>query len=325
MDTRVKVILAFLVPAGSILNAGATVAQNYPTKPIRIIVPSASGGTPDIAARNLANELSLQLGRQVVVDNRPGASGIIGLEMLARAAPDGYTFGFIPFGFATNPGLFSKLPYDSARDFQPLILFGSSPQVLAVTPSLPIRSVKELIEQARAKPGTLSFGSSGVGSGQHLAMELLKVMTDTNMVHVSYKGIQQAITDIIGGQIQLVVDNLSSILPHVRSGRVRALAVATLKRSPVVPDLPTIDEAGIAGFEITTWAGYSLPARTPRDLVLRLNAEINKALLSPSVSKAMTEDGRIPIGGTPEQFAEHLRKETEKWAKVIKAAGIKPQ
>jgi tripartite-type tricarboxylate transporter receptor subunit TctC len=300
-------------------------AQPYPNRLLRIIVPSASGGAPDISARNLANELSLQLGQQVVVDNRPGANGIIGYEMIARAAPDGYTLGYITFGFAINPSMYSKLPYDSTRDFQPLMLFGSSPQVLAVTPSLPIRSVKELIELARARPGALSFGSSGVGTAQHLAMELLKVMTDTNMVHVSCKGIQQAITDVVGGQIHVVCDNVSSMLPHVRSGRVRALAVATLKRSPVVPELPTIDEAGIAGYELTTWAGYALPARAPRDLVLRLNAEINKALSSPSVSKAMADRGAIPLGGTPEQFAEHLRSETVKWAGVIKAAGIKPQ
>jgi tripartite-type tricarboxylate transporter receptor subunit TctC len=325
MGTRAKVNLTFFIAAGSMVTAGAAVAQSYPTKPIRIIVPAASGGAPDISSRNLANELGLQLGQQVVVDNRPGANGIIGYEMLARAAPDGYTLGNIVFGFAANPSMFSKLPYDSARDFQPLILFGSTPQVLAVTPSLPIRSVKELIEYARARPNVLSFGISGIGGSQHLSMELLKGMTHINMLHVSYKGPQQAITDVISGQIQLVCVTLSSILPHVRSGRVRALAVATLKRSPVVPDLPTIDEAGVAGYEITPWGGYALPARTPRDLVLRLNAELNKALLSPSVSKAMADGGSTPIGGTPEQFTEHLRKETEKWAKVIKGAGIKPQ
>ena len=325
MDTRIKGTLAFFIVAGSMVTAGPTAAQSYPTKPIRIIVPAASGGAPDIATRNLANELGLQLGQQVVVDNRPGANGIVGYEMLARAAPDGYTLGNIVFGFATNPSVFSKLPYDSARDFQPLILFGSTPQVLAVTPSLPIRSVKELIEYARAKPDVLSFGISGIGGSQHLAMELLKGMTNINMVHVSYKGPQQAITDVISGQIQLVFVTLSSILPHVRSGRVRALAVGTLKRSPVVPETPTLDEAGIPGFEITPWAGYALPARAPRDMVLRLNAEINKALLSPSVSKSFADRGSIPIGGTPEQFAEHLRKEIEKWAKVIKAAGIRPQ
>jgi tripartite-type tricarboxylate transporter receptor subunit TctC len=300
-------------------------AADFPIRPLRIIVPSASGGGPDISARQVANELSLQLRQQVVVDNRPGASGIIGYEMMARAAPDGYTFGFIGIPFATNPSMYSKLPYDSTRDLQPIMLFASSANILAVSPSLPIRSVKDLIEQARAKPGALSFGSAGNGSGQHLSMELLKVVTGINIVHVSYKGIQQAITDVIGGQIHIVCDNISSMLPHVRSGRMRALGVTSLKRSPVVPEAPTLDESGIPGFEITGGNGYSFPARTPRELVLRLNAELNKALLSPSVLKGLADRGSTPIGGTPEQFAEHLRKETEKWAKVIKAAGITPQ
>jgi tripartite-type tricarboxylate transporter receptor subunit TctC len=325
MDTTVKAILAFFIVAGSMVTAGPTAAQSYPTKPIRIIVPFASGGAADISARNLANELSLQLGQQAVVDNRPGASGIIGWEMLARAAPDGYTFGSLTSVFAVVPSLYSKLPFDSARDFQSIILYSSDASLLAVTPSLPIHSVKDLIELARAKPGFLSYGSPGIGTSHHLSMELLKIVTATNMIHVSYKGVQQAITDVIGGQIHAVCDTLSSILPHARSGRVRALGITSLKRSPLVPEIPTIDEAGIAGFEITAWGGYALPARAPRDIVLRLNAEINKAQLSPSVSKAMADRGSIPIGGTPEQFAEHIRKETEKWAKVIKAAGIKPQ
>jgi tripartite-type tricarboxylate transporter receptor subunit TctC len=300
-------------------------AQPYPNRPIRTIVPFASGSGPDFSARNLANELSVQLGQHVVVDNRPGASGIIGYEMIARAAPDGYTVGYIPLGFATNPSIYLKLPYDSTKNFQPIILALSSVSLLAVTPSLPIHSVKELIELARAKPGTLSFGSAGIGAGTHLSVELLKVMTNTNIVHVSYKGIPQAITDVIGGQIHLICDSLTSILPHVRSGRVRALGVTSLKRSPVVPEVPTLDEVGIAGYELTTWAGYAFPARTPHDIVLRLNGEINKALLSPSVSKSFAERGATPIGGTPEQFAEHLRREMVKWAGVIKAAGIKPQ
>jgi tripartite-type tricarboxylate transporter receptor subunit TctC len=325
MRTTVKTFLTFFVAAGSMVTAGPTAAQNYPTKPLRIIVASASGGPADITARNLANELGSRLGQQVVVDNRPGASGIIGYEMIARAAPDGYTFGLIAFNFATNPSMYSKLPYDSTRDFQPVILFVANANLLTVTPSLPIRSVKELIEQARAKPGTLSFGSAGIGTSTHLSVELLKVVTATNMVHVSYKGIQQAITDVIGGQIHIVCDTISSILPHYRSGRMRALGVTSLKRSPVVPEVPTLDEAGIAGFEITVSGGYAFPARTPRDRVLRLNAEINKALLSPSMLKAIADRGGIPIGGTPEQFAEHLKRETEKWAKVIKAAGIRPE
>jgi tripartite-type tricarboxylate transporter receptor subunit TctC len=320
-----KVNLAFFITVGCMVTASPAAGQNYPTKPLRIIVAAASGSAPDISTRNLASELGLQLGQQIVVDNRPGASGIIGFETIARAAPDGYTFGYIPSVFTTNPSMHLKLPYDSARDFQPIILFSSIPSLLAVTPALPIRSVKELIEQARAKPGLLSFGSAGIGGGMHLSVEMLKAMTATNMVHVSYKGAQQAITDVISGQIQIVCDSISSILPQVRSGRVRAIGVTSLKRSPIVPEVPTIDEAGVPGYELTTWGGYALPARVPRVVVQRLNAEINKALSSLSVSKSIADRGSTPIGGTPEQFAEHLRKETEKWGKIIKAIGIKPQ
>jgi tripartite-type tricarboxylate transporter receptor subunit TctC len=300
-------------------------AQPYPNRPLRMIVTSGPGGGPDIAARQVANELGLQLGQQVVVDNRPGASGIIGYETLARAMPDGYTLAYIATGFGSIPSAFSKLPFDSARDFQPIVQLASGGTILAVFPPLPIHSVKDLIELARAKPGTLSFGSSGVGTSQHLAMELFKVMTATNMVHVSYKNIQQAHTDVIGGQIPIVCDSSTALLPHVKSGRLRALGVTTLKRSSALPEVPTVDEAGVPGFEITLWGGFSFPARTPRDLVLRLNAEINKVLLSPSVSKSITDRGSILVGGTPEQFAEHLKRETAKWAGVIKAAGIKPQ
>jgi tripartite-type tricarboxylate transporter receptor subunit TctC len=314
-----------VVVCAALFTTDALALQSYPHKPIRIIVAAAAGNASDISARNLAHELGLQLGQQVVVDNRPGASGIIGFEMMARAAPDGYTFGYIPYIFATNPSMHSKLPYDSTRDFQPIILFSSSPSLLVVTPSLPIHSVKDLIEHARAKPGSLSFGSVGIGSSLHLSIELLKIVTDTNIVHVSYKGSQQAITDVIGGEIHMVCDTIPSVLPHVKSGRVRALGITSSKRSTLVPEVPTIDEAGIPGYELTTWGGYASPARTPRNLVWRLNAEINKALSSPSVSKAIAARGSTPIGGTPEQFTEHLRMEIEKWGKVIKAAGIKPQ
>ena len=317
---------SLLAVAGMMLLAsGATYSQAYPTKPIRLIVPSAAGGAPDIGARSLASELSKQMGQQVVVDNRPGASSIIGLEMIARAAPDGYTFGYISNAIATNPSMYSELPYDFTRDFQPIIHATSGLNLLAVTPSLPIRSVKELIELARAKPGTLSYGSAGNGTSPHLSMELFKSMTSTNIVQVSYKGAQQAITDVIGGQIHMVCEVISTILPHVRTGRVRALGVTSLKRLPLAPEVPTIDEAGIPGFEITNWSGYATPARVPRDIVLRLNAEINKAQLSPSGSKAIADRGATTEGGTPEQFAEHIRRETEKLGRLIKAAGIEPQ
>lgn len=300
-------------------------AQPYPIRPLRIIVASGTGSGPDTAARVTAHELGLQLGQQVVVDNRPGASGIIGYEMLARAVPDGYTLGYIGAAFGSIPSMFSKLPFDSARDFQPIIQFASGVSVLAVSPSLPIRSVKELIKLARAKPGTLSFGSAGVGTSPHLAMELLKVTTATNMIHVSYKNLQQAHTDVMSGQIHIVCDSSLALVPHVKSGRLRAIGVTTLKRSSALPEVPTLDEAGVAGYEMTLWGGLSFPARTPRERVLRLNAEINKALLSPSVSKTVTDLGSVPAGGTPEQFAELLRRETAKWAGVIKAAGLKPQ
>ena len=310
--------MAFLAPS-------VTHSQAYPSRPIRLIVPSAPGGGPDIQARLIANEIGGQMGQQVVVDNRPGATSIIGFDLLAHTAPNGYTLGYMPFTFVTNSSVYSKLPYDSAKDFQPVILQHSSTFLLTVTPSLPIRSVKELIEHARANPGALSFGSTGTGSAQNLAMELLKVQTGTNIVHVSYKGIQQAITDVIGGQIHIVCDNLTSILPQVRSGKLRGLGVTTPKRSPAVPEVPTIAEAGILGYEMTTTGGYAVPAGVPREIVMRLNAEINKALQSPAITEKFAANGATIIGGAPERYAEYLRSETAKWAKVIKAAGIKPQ
>ena len=298
--------------------------QAFPARSVRVIVPYPPGGSPDINARNLEGELGKQLGQQVVVDNRPGASGIIGYEMLARATPDGYTMGYISNLIATNPGIYAKLPYDFARDFQPVIFFFSGINVLAVTPSLPARSVDELIELSRANPGKLSYGSSGIGATPHLAMELFKIMTGTVIVHVPYKGTQQAVTDVIGGQIDMVCDNIGPLLPLVRSGRLRGLAVTSLKRSSVVPELPTLDEAGIPGYELTGWSGLAVPAGVPREIVLRLNAEINKALLT-SLSKSIAERGGAAMGGTPEQFAEHVRRETERLGKLLKAVGIKPQ
>lgn len=298
---------------------------SYPLRPLRLIVPSAPGGSPDINARELANELTKQMGQQVVVENRPGASGILGYEALARATPDGYTFAYISNFIATNPSLYSKLSYDFARDFQPVIFYFRGLNLLTVSPSLAVRSVKELIDHARANPGKLSFGSSGIGATPHLSMELFKSMTDTAIVHVPYKGTQQAVTDVIGGQIDILCDNMGSLLPLVRSGRLRGLAVTSLKRSAAIPELPTLDEAGLPGYELTGWSGMAVPAGVPRAIVVRLNAEINKAVLSPSVVKGMASRGGIGVGGTPEEFAEHVRKETERLGKLIKAVGIKPQ
>ena len=299
--------------------------QTYPNKPVRLIVPTAAGGGPDINARLIAGELGKQLGQQVVVDNRPGASGVVGFETLARAAPDGYTLARLTSNFTTNPSLFVKLPYDRARDIQPIIFESSGTFLLTVTPALPIRSVKELIEHARAYPGKLSYGSVGVGGPHTLAVELLKSLTGTSMTQVAYKGAQPAITDAIGGQIQVMCDLMVSILPHVRSTRLRGLGVTSLKRSSAVPELPTIAEAGVAGYEMTTTGGYAVPTGVPRDIVMRLNAGINTALQSPAIAEKFAAGGATIVGGTPEYYAETIRAETAKWAKVIKAAGIKPQ
>jgi tripartite-type tricarboxylate transporter receptor subunit TctC len=265
------------------------------------------------------------MGQQVVVENRPGASGILGYEALARATPDGYTFAYISNFIATNPSMYSKLPYDFARDFRPVIFYFRGYNVLTVSPSLPVRSVKELIDHARANPGKLTFGSSGIGATPHLSMELFKSMTDTAIVHVPYKATQQAVTDVIGGQIDILCDNMASMLPFVRSGRVRGLAITSPKRSAAIPELPTLDESGLPGYELSGWSGMAVPAGVPRAIVLRLNAEINNALLSPQVSKGIPSRGGIGVGGTPEEFAEHVRKETERLGKLIKAIGIKPQ
>jgi tripartite-type tricarboxylate transporter receptor subunit TctC len=314
-----------IAAAVALLTPCITYPQAYPSRPIRLIVPSVAGGPPDLAARPLASELSKQMGQQVVVDNRPGASGIIAFEIVARAAPDGYTLGFWGTTIATNPSLYTKLPYDIAKDFQPVIHATSGLNLLAITPSLPIRSVKELIDHARGNPGKLSYGTSGLGGSTHLSMELLKSMTGVDIVLVSYKGMPQASLDVISGQIHMVCDVISTILPHVRAGKVRALAVTSLKRLPLAPEVPTFDESGLPGYEITNWGGYAFPTGVPRSIVLQMNAAINKAQFTPLVSKAIADRGAFAVGGTPEQFAEHVRRETEKLGKLIKAAGIKPQ
>jgi len=309
----------------ALLASAGTGAQSYPSRPLRIILPSAPGGLPDIQARLMATELGKQLGQTIIIDNRPGASGIIGFELIAKATPDGYTIGYASFLIATNPGVFAKLPYDAARDFRPVIHQVSALNILAVSPSLPIGSVQELVSHARAHPDKLSFGISAFGSSNHLSIELIKMMTGTRLVPVTYKAIQQAISEAIAGQIHVVCDNMGSIVPHVKAGRMRGLGVTSPKRAPAMPDLPTVAEQGLPGYEIMPWSGYVVPKQTPTSIVTRLNAEFNKALFSPAVSERMAAIGSTPMGGTPEQFAEHVRKETAKWAQVIKAAGIKPQ
>ena len=300
-------------------------AAEYPIRPIRLIVASAAGGAPDISARTIAGQLSKQIGQQVVIDNRPGASGVIGYDLIAKAPADGYTIGYSSSIMTTIPSLIGRLPFDPSRDFQPLIMQSFTVNVIAVNTGLPVNSVQGLIDHARANPAKLFFGSSGTGGSQHLSMELFKSMTGTQLVHVPYKGIQQAITDAIGGQVHIVCDNMSSIRPHVTAGRIRGLAVTSPKRSHVLPDLPTIAEAGVPGYEAMPWGGYILPARTPRDIVARLNAEINTVLTAPAVTERFTSFGSVLVGGTPEYFRDYILSDIAKWAKVIKEAGIKPE
>jgi len=316
-------LLALAVAAS--LAAGSASAQSYPSRPLRLIIPSAAGSSPDSNARTIAAALVEQMGQQVVAENRPGASGILGYEALTKATPDGYTLAYVSNFIATNPSMYTKLPYDFARDFSPVILYFAGMNLLAVHNGMPVKSVKDLIELARAQPGKLTFGSSGVGATPHLSMELFKSMTGINMVHVPYKGTPQALTDVISGQINILCDNMAPMLPMVKAGRVRGLAVTGPKRAPSIPELPTIDEAGVPGYQLMGWAGVAVPAGTPREIVTRLNAEINKALTTPMVLKSIEARSGVPLGGTPEEFGEHVRKETERLAKLIKAIGIKPQ
>ena len=319
MRSEVAILLGALTGYTSAHHALAA----YPERPIRMIVPSAAGGQPDTNSRLVAAELGKQLGQQVVVDNRPGASSTIGFEAMARAQPDGYTIGYGAFPLATNPSLLAKLPYDVKKDFRMVILTNISPNVIAITPALPVNSVAELIAYAKGHPDQLLFGSTGSGSTMNLSMELFKLMTGTRMVNVPYKGMQQVITEIIGGRLQLMSDNVTSVLPHVTAGRLRALGVTGPRRIPLAPDIPTVAEAGVPGYEITAWGGYVAPAGTPGPIVARLNTELNKVIASPAIRERWVALGIEPVGGTPERFAEHVRTETAKWTDVIKRAGIK--
>ena len=299
-------------------------AQAYPTHSIRLVVPFPAGGTTDILARAAAQKLSESLGQAVVVDNRPGAAGNIGADLVAKSAPDGYTLLMGTVGtHAINPSLYAKMPYDHVKDFVPVVLVAGVPNVLAVYPAFPVNSVAELIALAKAKPGTINFASSGSGTSIHMSGELFKSMAGVDMTHVPYKGSAPALTDLMGGQVQIMFDNLPSALPLIKAGKLRAIAVTSLKRAPALPDVPTISESGLPGFEASSWFGVLAPAGTPAPIVAKINADVNKWLQSPEAREQMLAQGANAAGGTPEQFAAHIRAETEKWAKVVKASGAK--
>ena len=299
-------------------------AQAYPTHSIRLVVPFPAGGTTDILARAAAQKLSESLGQAVVVDKRPGAAGNIGADLVAKSAPDGYTLLMGTVGtHAINPGLYAKMPYDHVKDFVPVVLVAGVPNVLAVYPAFPVNSVAELIALAKSKPGTINFASSGSGTSIHLSGELFKTMAGVDMTHIPYKGSSPALTDLMGGQVQIMFDNLPSSLPLIKAGKLRAIAVTSLKRAPALPDVPTISESGLPGFEASSWFGVLAPAGTPAPIVAKLNADVNKWLQSPEAREQLLAQGANAAGGTPEQFAAHIRAETEKWAKVVKASGAK--
>ena len=298
----------------------------YPERPIRLIISSAAGGSPDVVTRILAVELVKQMGQQIVIDNRPGAAQTIGTDMVVHANPDGYTIGYANVvTLAINKSLLPKQqqPYDPDKDLVLVGQFLSTYNMLAVTTSLPVKSVRELIDYARKNPGKLLNASGGNGTTGHLGGELFKIMTGTQIVHVPYKGSPQGISDLIGGQVQLMFDNLTSISPHVKSGKVRGLGVSNLKRSPVFPDIPTIAEAGVPGYETTAWGGLVVPVGTPKAIVMKLNAEVNKGLQSPALKERYAAIDAEPVGGTAEEFAAFVKKETVKWADVVKKSGAK--
>ena len=296
----------------------------YPERPIRYIVPSPAGSGADIIARIMTAELSKQMGQQFVVDNRPGASGTIGIDMMARAVPDGHTIGFgTILTLALNRSVLPKLPYDVDKDLIPIVQYTSQPNLLVVTPSLPVKSVQELIGYAKKNPGKLNFASGSIASSPHLSGELFKFMTGTDMVHVRYKGLVLAMTDLTQGRVQLLFGTLAAVAPYVRAGTLRGLAVTGPKRTPIFPELPTVAEAGVPGFEVVAWDGAIAPAGVPKAILARLNAEMNTALTLASVRKKLTGLGVEIVGGTSGQFASHIRKETAKWADVIKRAGVK--
>ena len=297
----------------------------YPAKPVRIISIFAPGGGNDVICRLVAQQLTERLKQQVIVENRVGANGIVGTEAAARSAPDGYTFTLIPSGHTVNASMYKKLPFDSIRDFTPITLAGAGPLVLAVHPSLPAKNVKELIAVAKARPGQLTYVASGVGASGHLAGALFDSMTGTKMVHVPYKGMSLAVSDLMGGQVSMTFGTSLSVIPHVRTGRLRALATTGAQRSPALPDLPTVAESGLPGYEASLWYGFVGPARMPPEIVQRLNTEIAAILALPDTREKLASQGVDARSTTPEEFARILTADVARWAKVVQKLGLQAE
>lgn len=312
--------LAFIAFAVTPVDARA---QNYPSKPVHLVVPFPAGGNTDIYARSIAQKLGELLGQRVVIDNRPGAGGAIGGQFVARSAPDGYTLiAGTTSTFGIGPNLYRNAPYDPVRDFAPVILTSLAQNMLVVHPSVPARSVPQLVSLAKAHPAKLNFASAGVGSSSHVAGELFKSLAKIEMTHVPYKGTSLAMIDLLSGHVDLIFDSLATALPPVRAGRLRALAVTGARRLELMPDLPTVSEAGVPNYEVSAWVGILAPAQAPRDVVMRLNGELNKVLQMPDIRKTWADQGAEVGGGSPETLAAHVRSELAKWGKVVREAKI---
>ncbi len=313
--------------AAALALAGAmpAMAQSYPGKSITIVVPASPGGAIDLAARLIGQKLTEAWGQPVVIDNRAGATGIIGTEFVAKSPPDGHTLALVASSHSINPSMVKKLPYDTLKSFEPVALTHVVPLVLIVSPTLPVKTVKELIAYGKANPGKLSFASSGTGGAPHFSGELFKSMTGLDITHIPYKGSTLAHPDLISGRTSLMFDTVAAANVQIKAGRLRALAVTTAKRSSVLPDVPTMQEAGVPGYETSTWGGLLAPAGTPKATVDKLNAEVDRILTLPDVRKTLIDNGIEPGSGTPQQFATFIASEMVKWAKVAKDAGIQPE
>jgi tripartite-type tricarboxylate transporter receptor subunit TctC len=307
----------------AVLPTAAAAAADYPTKPIRLVVAQAPGGNADIVARAVAQKIGEALRQQVVIDNRGGGGGVIGAEVVAHAAPDGYTLLLVSSAFGVNPSLQQRLPYDPIASFAPITLVAFSPDILVVHPAVPVRTVKDLIALARAKPGSLNFGSSGSGGSTHLAGELFKHLARVDMVHVPYKGAAAALIDLIAGNVQLMFASMPSAIGHVRASKLRAIAVTSVKRSIALPDLPTVAESGLADFETTAWQGMFAPAGTPPRIIATLNSEVARAVRSPDLRDRLVTEGSEPVGNSPNEFSAYVKREIKRWSDVVKATGMR--
>ena len=304
------------------LSAAAAHAQTFPAKPVRLIVPFPPGGGNDTIARAVGQELAKALGQQIVIDNRAGAGGTIGADLAAHAPPDGYTLflaGVASHGI--NPVLNPKLPYDAVKDFAPVSLLASAPLIVVVHPSLPVKTLKDLIALAKSKPDALNFASNGNGGSSHMAGEMFKAMAGVKIVHVPYRGLSPALTDLLSGQVQIMFSSAVAMLPQVKAGKLRGLATTGAKRPPAIPDLPTVAEAGLPGYETGSWYGIVAPANTPPEIVNRLSVELQKIVRQPAMQERFNNEAANPIGGTPQEFAAHIQRELARWAKVVKTTG----